>query len=297
MKFSNDRLTLWYGTEDAPAPASLEIKTQPVSITIGVYPASPNNRVIVRYRVDGGMVKDITGILIKSDATQQTQYFLASWPNPILGETIEYVAILTCAGRQTPDIQTANTFPSSFRLSKPEVNSSAKFKHKHNTTTATKESQQFNQKIDVKLDFICTVRVEMSRPPEIIGETPEGLKVNWFVQTGEVCGPKLNASICPKGGDWMTIRPDGVGIMGVRATLKTYEGALIYATYSGVFDLGEEGYRNFLNNQWPETPQVRSTPRFLTANEKYKWLNRLQCVGIGEVKMSKLLMIYDLYAL
>lgn len=295
MRFSNDGLTLWYGTEDAPAPATAKPETHPISVTIGVYPAHPSNRVIIRYCVDGGVVQNISAILVKTDPIQHIQYFRASWPNPIPGKAVEYIAVLTCAGRQTPNTQTAHTFPSSFHLSKSEVISSNSEK-KHIATTKTK-LQTSHQKNDVKLDFICTVKVEMSRPPEIIGETPEGLKVNWFLQTGEVYGPKLNASICPKGGDWMTIRPDGVGIMGVRATLRTDEEALISATYSGVFDLGEDGYHNFLNNQWPEKPQVRSTPRFLTAHEKYKWLNRLQCIGIGEVKMSELLMIYDLYAL
>lgn len=293
MRFSNDGLTLWSDPEQAATMGD-----QPVSITIGVHPASPNNRVIVRYRVNGGRVSEITGLLVQSDPIRNTQSFLVSWPYPMGGETVEYIAILTCAGRQTPDIQTAHTFPFTFQFSQPYGSSGANLEHPYPKPAAPLEpSHRPYGKNAVKLDYLCTVKVEMSQPPEIIGETPAGLKVNWFLQTGKVYGPKLNATICPKGGDWMTIRPDGVGLMDVRATLKTQEGALISAAYSGVFDLGPDGYGNFLQHQWPDRPPVRSTPRFLTGHTHYQWLNRLQCIGVGEVNMPELLMIYDLYAL
>jgi hypothetical protein len=34
-------------------------------------------------------------------------------------------------------------------------------------------------------------------------------------------------------------------------------------------------------------------PRFQTANPDYQWLNRLQCVGIGEVNLESLGISYD----
>ena len=39
------------------------------------------------------------------------------------------------------------------------------------------------------------------------------------------------------GGDWLTLRSDGVGILDVRATLEADDGALIYTSYSGGDDL------------------------------------------------------------
>ena len=42
---------------------------------------------------------------------------------------------------------------------------------------------------------------------------------------------------------------------------------------------------------------VRTGVRLLTEHRKYQWLNRLQCVGIGQVVLSQLLYAYDLYAL
>ena len=45
---------------------------------------------------------------------------------------------------------------------------------------------------------------------------------------------KCEGSIVPFGGDWLTIRANGVGVLDVRASLKTEDGALIYVAYSGI---------------------------------------------------------------
>ena len=37
-------------------------------------------------------------------------------------------------------------------------------------------------------------------------------------------------------------------------------------------------------------------PRYLTAYPDYQWLNRLQCLGIGEFDVQNLKVSYDLYA-
>ncbi len=68
-------------------------------------------------------------------------------------------------------------------------------------------------------------------------------------------------------------------------------------TYSGVIELGEDGYQKFLANDIPKRVRVWTTPRFLAADPTYKWLNRLQCVSIGEVSIEELTYVYDVYAL
>jgi hypothetical protein len=52
--------------------------------------------------------------------------------------------------------------------------------------------------------------------------------VNLYVTGGKVQGPKVNGKLLPVGGDWLTIRTDGVGILDVRATIETHDAALIY---------------------------------------------------------------------
>jgi hypothetical protein len=82
--------------------------------------------------------------------------------------------------------------------------------------------------------------LELARQAEIL--------VNWFWYPAEevIVGPRLNAKVCPLGGDWMTIRRDGVGVMDVRATLETSDGALISVNHLGSYERGENGYQDFL---------------------------------------------------
>lgn len=94
----------------------------------------------------------------------------------------------------------------------------------------------------------------------------------------------------------MTIRTDGVGILDVRATFQTHDGALIYTDYSGVVDVGEDGYQKFLRQDLPPFLSLRIVPRYHTAHPEYMWLNRIQCPGIGEVDMARLEVRYDVYA-
>jgi hypothetical protein len=288
MKFNREGLSLWYGTEDAPAPEDVEVVCHGISVTIGVSPLSQSNTVTIRYRINRGIVQTIPAILVRTDH--------AIFPAFRGGEQVEYLPILSCGGRQVPDVSVMNSFPSSFRL---EVRSHAQNQDMQcSEESLHSPSVSLQQKrFSLNLDYLCTVTARLKSEPEIIGETPEGLKVNWYMSGGVAVGPKLNAIIRPEGGDWMTIRPDGIGILGIHATLETQDGALIYTTYSGVFELGEEGYQNFRHKKWPQAPLMRSTPRFLTEHPNYKWLNRLQCVGIGEVRMSEFLVIYDLYSL
>jgi hypothetical protein len=88
-----------------------------------------------------------------------------------------------------------------------------------------------------------------------------------------------------------------VGILDVRATFETQDEVLMYVTYTGVGDLGEDGYERFLRGELPNTVSLRVVPRFQTTNPEYQWPNRLQCVGIGEVNLESLVVSYDVYAL
>lgn len=132
-------------------------------------------------------------------------------------------------------------------------------------------------------------------PPEIIGAVPEGIRANVYTQSGTVTG-KVQGILRPVGGDWVTVRSDGVGITDVRGTIETEDGALIYMTYTGVLDLGEDGYQNFLQGQLPAIAQIRNTPRFQTAHPSYLWLNRIQAVGIAEINFTTFAADFDVYA-
>lgn len=83
----------------------------------------------------------------------------------------------------------------------------------------------------------------------------------------------------------------------VRGTIEMTDGILIYLSYTGVMDLGENGYQNFLNGQFSPTAKIHTTPRLQTAHPNYQWLNRLQCVGITELNFATFEADFDVYAL
>ena len=62
----------------------------------------------------------------------------------------------------------------------------------------------------------------------MIGETPVGLRMNTYIAGGEVWGPRVRGRVLPVGADWLTIRPDGIGMLDVRGTIETHDGALLY---------------------------------------------------------------------
>jgi hypothetical protein len=151
--------------------------------------------------------------------------------------------------------------------------------------------------IEYRLDHLFTYRLGFRVPPEAIGPTPAGLRVNFYFSGGEFVGPELRGRIRPVGGDWLTIRPDGVGILDLRATFETEDGALIHAPFTAVIDLGEHGYQDLLQGRLaPDGTPFRSVPRYETAHPAYRWLNRVQCLGIGQVFPSQGEARCDVYA-
>lgn len=147
-----------------------------------------------------------------------------------------------------------------------------------------------------RLEHIFSYKV-MLKPAEVIGPLPEGIRANFYLAGGEIDGPNLHGKIRPVGADWFTMRSDGVGILDIRATIETDDGALIYTAYTGVADAGEDSYERFLRHDLPPVQQLRVAPRYSTAHPNYRWLNRLQCVGFGEVNVQQMEVRFDIYAL
>ena len=150
---------------------------------------------------------------------------------------------------------------------------------------------------DYTMEHVCSYTATLENPPEVIGPLAEGLRLNAYVTGGEVTGPKLQGKIRPVGADWLTIRTDGVGVLDVRATIETHDGALIYIAYKGVLDLGEDGHARFIAGELPKVLQLRTAPMLHCAHPDYAWVNRFQYVNIGEVNFETFTVAYDMYAL
>jgi hypothetical protein len=150
---------------------------------------------------------------------------------------------------------------------------------------------------EFKLEHLFSYGVALQSAPEVIGEVSEGIRINFYVADGKVEGANVKGRFRSGGGDWFTLRRDGVGILDVRGTIETEDGALIYISYTGVADSGENGYERFLRGDLPRTVAMRVVPRLQTAHPAYLWMNRLQCLGIGQSDTSDLTVKYDVYAI
>jgi hypothetical protein len=145
-----------------------------------------------------------------------------------------------------------------------------------------------SQPLGYRLEHLFSYRLGFHLPPEMIGPTPGGLRVNFHLAGGEFDGPRMRGRIRPVGVDWMTVRPDGIALLDLGTTFETDDGALIHAPFQGMIDLGNDGYQELLRGELaPDGTPFRSSPRYQTAHDDYLWLNRLHCLGIGQVIPSR----------
>ncbi len=130
---------------------------------------------------------------------------------------------------------------------------------------------------------------------EVVGLTPDGLRITWHITKGSFVGSGLDANVLPGAADWMRIRRDGVGIVSVQACFDTADGARVYSSYRGIVDLGPDGYAGALRDEYAQLLPVVVTPTFATADPRLEWLNRAQCLGVGRVDMTALRAEFDVY--
>jgi hypothetical protein len=278
-----DGLTIWYDTPDAPITGG--------ALVVGARPSHPANTVSVYWREDDGIVRSIPATLF-SQQNGAGQYFRAQLPAPRSG-TAELLPVLQCTGRQVPTARDVGAGRACWlRYAAPPVVERGADEVPRRATTSKSAMPRFGY----ELQFLGTVNVHLKQP-EIIGPLSEGIRRIFYITSGTCVGPRLNATIRPVGADWMVIQRDGVALPNVRTTWETADGALLFGEYSGVFDLGPDGYANTLRDEFPAFPTVELVPRFVTSHPSYLWLNRLQCVGVGAVDMKNLLVQYDLHAI
>jgi hypothetical protein len=149
---------------------------------------------------------------------------------------------------------------------------------------------------DYRLEYIFSYTSQLRLPPEIIGPVPSGIRVSLYTIGGEAHGPKVKGTFVPARAHWALLRSDGIAILDVRATVQTAEEALIHLPWTGMTDLGPDGYERFLRGEVPPRLSLRGVPRFRTSHPSYLWLNRLQCLNVGDADMVTGVVKYDVYA-
>ena len=114
--FEHHGMTLWFGSEDAPAPEDTVSDGAGVMIMIGVRPADPGNAVEVRFSVNAGPAEVVPGRWARNDPSTKSQYFRATLPALRVGDVVAYTAVCRCAGRRVPAYDNTPLSEASFRV-------------------------------------------------------------------------------------------------------------------------------------------------------------------------------------
>jgi Protein of unknown function (DUF3237) len=115
-----------------------------------------------------------------------------------------------------------------------------------------------------------------------IGPAPDEIVLLYTVASGSFEGPGLHLAAVPNtGAEWNRMRGDGVISLESRLLLRSSAGDLIYTTLSGVYDVGDDGYVDALDDVLKSNAGAGLAIRFYTAANSYRWLNRGQFVGLG----------------
>jgi len=125
----------------------------------------------------------------------------------------------------------------------------------------------------LKSELLFDVAFDVATPQVL------GSRVIVPVTGGTFSGPKLKGTALGGGSDAILRRADGASILNVRAILKTDDEQLIYMTYDGIMYTPPGGK--------PGDLYFRTRPSFETASQKYDWITRIVCVGVGKPTPGK----------
>ena len=74
------------------------------------------------------------------------------------------------------------------------------------------------------------------------------------------------------------------------------DGALLDVESGGYVDFGPDGYRRAVAHDLPDRSPLVVSPLLATRHAKYKWLSRIQCVGVGQTHLDAGQASYYVYA-
>ncbi len=134
----------------------------------------------------------------------------------------------------------------------------------------------------MRLEPLLRAEITLAAPQEL-GDTPHGRRRVIPITGGSFRGERLSGRVLPGGADWQVIRADGIAELDARYTLETADRALIYVRNFG-YRHGPADVIRRLTVGEPVDPALyymRTTPRFETGAERYRWLNGLICVASG----------------
>jgi hypothetical protein len=247
-------------------------------VAVAAAPSDPGNAVLLLTRRGGGPAQ-IARLLLEPRPPDASggpnggeQWFRASLPAAESGRPLDYRVELVRAGR---------------RLAALPVDGSWL------TVIGEGPSAAGGPRWDHDLDFFAALTV--AGRVEVVGETPEGYRINFLVDVGTVTGPGIDGVVHPGGGDWLCVRRDGVASLEIRATCETLDGAVIFYRAGGVLDFGPDGYDGIAAGRLEGEAPFHAAPSFVTADRRWQWLNRVQAFAVGRAILAQRRVEYDVY--
>jgi hypothetical protein len=256
------------------------------AIVVGTPSAHPADLVQVLLRRDGGSPLAIRALRERPGFGDPVNWFHTELPELPPGREAEYRVEWSRAGRRVASMPADTSWFQLRGVGEPGAAASPE-------ATQAAAERPSPPRLTPDLEFFATLTADLR--PEIVGTTPDGYRINFHIVEGRVRGPRIDAVIEPHGGDWMCIRPDGVGLLDIKFTCRTSDGAIILYESGGVVDLGQDGYARAASGRLTGTPSYYPTPRWSTAHPDWTWLNRRQGFGFGRVLMSTLQVQCDIY--
>jgi hypothetical protein len=132
----------------------------------------------------------------------------------------------------------------------------------------------------IPVEHLFTFTANVKRAASVV-DGPQGTRLIFDASSGTFEGPRLKGTIKGPGGDWVTQRADGSGLLDVRLLLETDDGAPILMQYRGIVTEGGA--------------KIRVAPTFETGDERYSWLNAVQGLALGATGAGQV--TYDVYQL
>ena len=136
--------------------------------------------------------------------------------------------------------------------------------------------------------LLAEINVDFQPEHQLMGPTPDEITLHFVVASGSLIGPRIELAAVANGGDeWATIRGDGVIAFESRQVLRSPTGELVRTIVTGVYDAGDDGYIDALDDVLLARVPAECAVRFYTTATEYRWLNRRMFVGQGSRDFSR----------
>jgi len=124
----------------------------------------------------------------------------------------------------------------------------------------------------LKTKYVFTITARIAEVASA-GDVGHGVRRIVPIIGGDVRG-QINGKVCPFGADFQIIRPNELIELEAKYALQTDDGAIVYVENKGI-RFGPADLLQKLKRGEPVDPKLiycRTSPKFETGHEKYRWL-------------------------